>query len=86
MQLFISCCGIQYQINSIEEPLVISWLTPPDTSFKEKSLKLYFYHNLLLLSFHQMYSLIGFYYARILVQHALHIFTHLSHAAAYNTQ
>ena len=56
VQPFILCCGIQYPINSIEEPLVISPLMAPNNSLKEKLLKLYFYHNLQLLSFLLMYS------------------------------
>ena len=55
---FCSCCGIRYPINSIKEPSAVSRIIG---FLKEKSLKLYIYRNLHLLSFPLMSSLPGFY-------------------------
>ena len=55
---FCQCCGIRYPINSIKEPSVVSRIIG---FLKEKSLKLYIYRNLQLLSFPLTSSLPGFY-------------------------
>ena len=55
---FCSCCGIRYSINLIKEPSVVSRIIG---FLKEKSLKLYIYRNLQLLSFPLMSCLPGFY-------------------------
>ena len=59
---FCSCCGIWYPINSLERTSVVSTLTASSHLLKEKSLKLYFYRKLHLLSFLLIYSLMGFYW------------------------
>ena len=51
VQPFCSWCSIRYPMNSIEEPSVVSRLTGSWHFLKRKSLKLYFYRNLQLLSF-----------------------------------
>ena len=58
---FYSCWDILYPIYSLARTWVVSTLTSSHL-LRKKSLKLYFYRKLHLLSFHLIYSLLGFYW------------------------
>ena len=60
VQPFCSCSSIRCPINSIQEPSVALCLAGFWHFLKEKSLKLYFYYNLHLLSFLLIYSVLWF--------------------------
>ena len=62
VQPFCLCCSIWYPINPIKNLWSFHVLPAPDTSLKEKLLKLYFYCKLHFLSFLLIYSLLGFWW------------------------